>query len=338
MLSRMTAAAAGSAALGLLLVAGLVDRVDAAGPDEAPLAVVRIAAVSGSVMPQDFRAGIQKGFFKKHGLDIKITELATGTNNITAAVQGSADIAYADIFAGLSSIKNGFDIGLVAPHNGAGPYQFLLVRQDSERRAFKDLPGATIALGAPPQFKAITSAVLASQGVDPKTVKFTIVPDQTTFGAVLQSRQADVISTSSAVNAYQWLNQYKLHAIGDSDKAKFELTKDSPIAGWWSTSAWFAANKPVAIRFRDALRETIRWYATLSDEERAAFVKEQTKIDLVALDKQTPGVLAAATVYFGFGKPVDLARLRDWIRTGNEYANVPTGVDLDKHIFETSLN
>ena len=163
---------------------------------EESLTTLRISAVSGSVMPQDFRAGIAQGIFAKHGLKLEIAELATGANNITAAINGSADIGYADIFAGLSSIKNGFDIGLVAPHNGISPFQFLLVRDDSDIRSINDLGGRNVALGAPPQFKAITSAQIKAQGGDPSAVKFTIVPDQTTFGAVLQSKQADAIATS----------------------------------------------------------------------------------------------------------------------------------------------
>lgn len=305
---------------------------------EAPLRQLKIAAVSGSVMPQDFRAGIERGIFRKHGIDIAITELATGTNNITAAVQGSADLAYADIFAGLSSIKNGFDIGLVAPHNGASPYQYLLVREDSPLKTIQDLKGANIALGAPPQFKALTAAVLEGQGLDPKLVKFTIVPDQTTYGALLAGKQADVVSTSSSVNAYKWINQYKLRPIGDTGKANLNLADGSPIAGWWSTGAWFAKNRDTANRFRDALRETIAWYQTLSREERAAIVKAQTKIDLVALEKETPGVLQAGTTHFAFGKPVDLPKLQTWIDVGKKYANVPDDVDLKKHIFETARN
>jgi len=305
---------------------------------ERSLQQIKIAAVSGSVMPQDFRAGIERGIFRKHGLELAITELATGTNNITAAVQGSADIAYADVFAGLSSIKNGFDIGLVAPHNGASPYQYLLVRDDSPLKTIQDLKGANIALGAPPQFKALTAAVLEGQGLDPKSVKFTIVPDQTTYGALLAAKQADVISTSSSVNAYKWIHQYKLRPIGETAKAQLKLADGSPIAGWWSTGTWFAKNRDTANRFRDALRETITWYQTLSKEERAAIVLAQTKIDLVALDKETPGVLQAGTTHFGFGGPVDLPKLQTWIDIGNKYANVPADVDLTKHIFETARN
>lgn len=305
---------------------------------ERPLQQLKIAAVSGSVMPQDFRAGIERGIFRKHGLELVITELATGTNNITAAVQGSADLAYADVFAGLSSVKNGFDIGLVAPHNGASPYQYLLVREDSQLKTIQDLKGANIALGAPPQFKALTAAVLEGQGLDPKSVKFTIVPDQTTYGALLAAKQTDVISTSSSVNAYKWIHQYKLRPIGDTAKAQLKLADGSPIAGWWSTGAWFAKNRDTANRFRDALRETITWYQTLSKEERAAIVLTQTKIDLLALDKETPGVLQAGTTHFGFGTPVDLPKLQTWIDIGNKYANVPADVDLTKHIFETARN
>ena len=305
--------------------------------EEAPGPItLRIAAVSGSVMPQDFRAGIDAGIFAKHGLRLDITELATGTNNITAAVNGSADIAYADVFAGLSSIKNGFDIGFLAPHNGVSPRQFLLVRSDSPIRSVKDLEGKTIALGAPPQFKALASTLLSTQGANPTAVKFTIVPDQTTFGAVLQSKQADAIFTSSAVNTFKWIHQYKFRTVGAVDTRELKLADGSPIAGWWATRDWYEKHQDIATRFRDALRETIKWYGALPREKQLDYIKAQTRVDLRALDKETPGVLEAATAYFGFGQPVDLKKLATWIETGTRYANVPGDVDLDKHVFPTA--
>lgn len=302
------------------------------------LTTLRIAAVSGSVMSQDFRAGIAHGIFAKHGLKLEITELATGTNNITATVNGSADIAFADIFAGLSSIKNGFNLGLVAPHNGISPSQFILVRADSDIRSIKDLGGRNVALGAPPQFRAITSALVKAQDGDPFAVKFTIVPDQTTFGAVLHGKQADAIATSSAVNAFKWIDQFKFRTVGKVDTRSLNLADGSPIAGWWATRDWYQKNEEVAGRFRDAVRETVRWYGALPREKRVEFVKIQTGIDLVALDKETPGVLDAATAYSGFDTPVDLKKLAVWVETGAQYAKVPNDVDLDKHVFPTAKN
>ena len=305
---------------------------------EESLTTLRISAVSGSVMPQDFRAGIAQGIFAKHGLKLEIAELATGANNITAAINGSADIGYADIFAGLSSIKNGFDIGLVAPHNGISPFQFLLVRDDSDIRSINDLGGRNVALGAPPQFKAITSAQIKAQGGDPSAVKFTIVPDQTTFGAVLQSKQADAIATSSAVNAYKWINQFKFRTVGAVNTQSLNLSDGSPIAGWWATRGWYEKLEDLARRFRDALRETILWYGTLPRERRVEIIKTQTGVDLVALDKEAPGVLDAATEYFGFGTPVDLKKLAIWVEIGARYAKVPNDLDLDRHVFPTAKN
>ncbi|RJG46284.1 ABC transporter substrate-binding protein [Mesorhizobium sp. DCY119] len=303
------------------------------------LQTIRISAVPGSIMGVDFRAGIAEGFFARHGLKLEIAELATGTNNITATINGSADIGYADIFAGLSSISNGFDIGLVAPNNGLGQNWFVLVREDSDIATAKDLEKRTVALGAPPQFKAITSAWLDAQGADPSAVSFTIVQDQTTYGSLLETRQVDAIATASSVNAFRWIADHKFRLIGERNLGKLRLAEGSPIAGWWVTRQWYDANTELATRFRDALRESIAWYSGLSIEERARHFLDQTTVDLVALDKKTPGVLElTAGSYPGFKTPVDLEKLRVWIEIGARYANVPKGVDLEAHILPTSRN
>lgn len=304
----------------------------------ADLTELRIAAVSGAVMPQDFRAAIKEGIFERHGLKIVITELATGTNNITATINGSADIAYADVFAGLASIKNGFDIGFVSPHNTTTPAHYFLVKSDSAINSFADINSKTVLIGAPPQFRVIGSAILEEQGADASTVNFTIVPDQTTFGSLLQTGQADVISTSGTILAYRWIGEYGFRTIGNPDELNKNLAAGSPIAGWWATRDWFEKNRDAADRFRAAIRETIDWYGSLPNDKRAEYVKEQTGLDLVALDAKTPGLLAANTVYFAFGGPVDLEKLSAWIALGVKYAGVPADVDLERHIFETARN
>lgn len=292
---------------------------------------LRISSVAPSVMPVDFRAGIAQGIYRKHGLDIQVTELATGTENITAAVQGSADIAYADLFAGLAAVANGFEIGLVSPHNTTSPKNYILVRDDSPIRDTKDLVGKTIAIGAPPQFRALTSAALAAHGVDPKQVSYTIVRDQTTFGTVLKGKQVDAISTSSAVNAHRWVHDYQFRVISADNRA-LGIAKDSPIAGWWVTRAWYDKNPKLAAAFHAANQETLRWFASLSEEQRAAHVKAFAKLDLKELERQAPGVLSAATETFGFIGPVTPAPLVRYISLGRQYAKVPDTLEFERYV------
>lgn len=321
------------AAVLLTLVAACGGADDAGSPtssEGSTLTDVTVAAVQGGVMPVSFRAGIQEGIFEKHGLDVEVETLATGLDNISAAVQGSADIAYSDIFGGVSARGNGFDVGLLAPFNGVSPYNYLLVAADSDIRSPADLKGKTIGIGAPPLFKTVASISLSNAGVNPADVTFNLVKDQTTFGALLETGQVDAINVTSPISAEQWVAEKGFRPVVAIESGSQGVPLDTPVAGWWTTKDWFDANTDTATKFAAASEEVQSWFTALPAEEQAAYVKEQTKADPVTLDKSYPGLLNKLTTgaMIPFGGAVDEAKLTTWLVQGNKYAGVPqTPVD-----------
>lgn len=317
------------------LAAALLTLVTACGGDDgadtatsaggSSLTNVTVAAVQGGVMPVSFRAGIQEGVFEKHGLDVEVETLATGLDNISAAVQGSADIAYSDIFGGLSARDNGFDVGLLAPFNGVSPFNYLLVPADSDIRTPADLKGRTIGIGAPPLFKTVASISLGNAGVDPADVKFTLVKDQTTFGALLETGQVDAINLTSPISAEQWIAEKGFRPVVDIESGSQGVPLDTPVAGWWTTRDWFDGNTETATKFAAAIEEVQSWFTGLPAEEQATYVKEQTKADPIALEKTYPGLLNKLTIegMVPFSGTVDEASLTRWLAQGNKYAGVP---------------
>ncbi|MET8209162.1 ABC transporter substrate-binding protein [Streptomyces sp. NPDC005373] len=285
-----------------------------------------IAAPQGGVMPVDFRAGVERGIFKKHGLDIKVKTLATGLDDISAAVQGSADIGYSDIFGGASARGNGFDVSLVAPHNANTRLNYLLVPRNSKIRKPADLKGKTIAIGAPPLFRTNASTILRDAGVDPADVTFTLVKDQTTFGALLKSGQVDAASVISTIHAEKWIAQEGFRPVLDPGASVHGMPLDVPVAGWWATRDWFDANTKTAQRFTAAVEETHRWFKDLPPKQQADYVKEQSGADPVVLDREFPGLLNKLTVdaYSPAPGVVDKSKLGRWLATGHKFAKVPS--------------
>lgn len=306
-------------------------------PNESGLTTLKIAAVQGGVMPVSFRAGIEEGIFEKHGLDVQVETVATGLDAISAAVQGSENIAYSDIFGGTAARGNGFDIGLVSPFNGVTPFNYLLVPADSGIRTPADLKGKTIAIGAPPLFKTVASIALKNAGVDPSEVEFTLVKDQTTFGALLKTGQVDAANITSAINAEKWIAEEGFRPLVDPSAAKQGIPLDTPVAGWWSTRSWFETNTETAANFVAAITEVNAWFEALSAEEQAVYVKEQTGADPVALDKTYPGLLNKLTIegFSAFAGAVDEENLAAWLTKGQEYAEVPD-IPLDDLLFPTA--
>jgi len=91
--------------------------------------------------------GLKRGLFKKHGLDIKITYLYTGSGLMAAATSGQVDLATNSVTAGVNAIIQGLPLKMVtatdySPRKGNTE---VLVKSDSPIKGWKDLEGKTVA-------------------------------------------------------------------------------------------------------------------------------------------------------------------------------------------------
>ncbi|MEV7661927.1 ABC transporter substrate-binding protein [Paenarthrobacter sp. NPDC089316] len=300
---------------------------------------VKVAAAPGGIMPVSFRAAVEAGIFRKYGLDVRVQDVATGLDAISAAVQGGVDIAYSDLFGGAAAPSNGFDVGLVTPLNGtAGGNSYLLVKDDSPLQSVADLKGATVAVGAPPLFKTLAWLILDNAGVDVKSIKWVIVPEQTTFASRLATGQVDAAYTGSAISAEKWLADGDVRSLDDPKRLAESIARtESAAAGFWATGAWYDENSEIAEKFTQATTETNTWFLDLPLGEQAAHVKKQTGADPVVLDKAYPGLLQKMTVesFSSSTAPVDEAKLAAWFSVGRKYAAVPE-ISFDELLLPSS--
>src|SRR6188472_3590104 len=91
--------------------------------------------------------GLKRGIFKKHGLDIKIQYIFTGSGLMAAVTSGQVDAGTNSVPAGATAIANGLPIKLIVqtsttPKKG---YINVLVKKDSPYKTYADLAGKTVA-------------------------------------------------------------------------------------------------------------------------------------------------------------------------------------------------
>lgn len=313
--------------LGLTACSNTGSPGDAASSED--LTTVKVAAAPGGVMPVSFRAAVEAGIFENEGLDVQVQDVATGTDGVAAITQGGTDIAYSDLFAGATSIQNGFDIGLVTPFNGntgepGTRREYFLVKSDGPLASVSDLESKKIAVGAPPLFKTFASVILREEGVDPKSVEWVVVPDQTTFESVVATGAVDAAYTPSVINGAKWTADGDVRAVGDPEKLAENInTVESAVAGFWSSQTWYEQNPETAEKFTRAITETSTWYPSLSTEERAAYVKDQTGADLIELDETYPGLLKTGVSESFTPAPINEELVAAWFEVGAEYADIP---------------
>lgn len=302
----------------------------------AELDQVKVAVTPAFLGNLELRVGIERGIFKNEGLDVSLVQLPSGTENITAAVSKNADIAYADIFAGVHAISNGFDIKLIAPNNYTTRNIYYLVQKDSDIKTPSDLKGKTLGLGVVPFFTVYAKAYLEHHGFKDGDVKLNVIRNQATVGEALAGKQVDAIQMVNSVPVFQLRARYGFRVLGDPDTTGFQNPKATQAA-FWATTQWLsdAKNAEIAARFARAVRATNAWYLSLSPAERAAEIKKYTKVDLIELEKQTPGVLEQASITNVIPGPIDIEATQSWLAIGQRFANVPN-VDFTSSVFRTA--
>lgn len=302
--------------------------------------LLRIALVTGT---SSIAIADDQGFFTKHGIKLEITSLATGTETIAAVVGGSSDIAYADTFAGVNAIHNGFDIRLVAGANHTSQSVNYLVRADSDIQSVEDLKGRKLGLGAVPFFRVFANKLLESHGIAPSDVDFTLIRQTPALAETLENGAVDAIQSNGFLVTYAndgIGDGYNFRTIVDPRTANYQ-NPDAVQAGWWTSAEWAEANPELAVKFADAYREFAAWYTALDLDARIDIAEKFDRTDFRALaagDDEKLNNLAFLSTARYVSAPVNVTATQEWIASGVAAApeQVPENVDISKYLLPSA--
>jgi NitT/TauT family transport system substrate-binding protein len=264
--SRLRAAAPWvlAAILALLAGCGGGDNEGAGGTSTgggAKTTAVTVQDVAG--IPSEFlTAGVKKGFFSRHGLDVTVKIAAGGAAIIPAVVSGETQFGGSNVVSVLIAASKGLPIQMVAsgtfgPRTEDDDWSAILVRGQSAVRTPKDLEGKTIAVNTLNNVATETAnAALKNLGADPSKVKYTEVdfPDML---AALQKGRVDAafeiepfVTAGLAQGARRVVSPY------------YATKPDLQIGSYVATKEYVQEHPDVVKAFRDGLDDT------------AAFVRE----------------------------------------------------------------
>src|SRR6266498_3982971 len=134
------------------------------------------------------------GYFKQEGLTVKFQQAQGGAALIPSLVSGDIQIAFSNWVSLFLAKSQGIDLTLIADGDKARPgFSGVFVMPNSPIKTPADLAGKKIAVNTLNNVGGLViSAVLQSQGVDPKSIKFVEVgfPD---MGATLQRGDVDAV-------------------------------------------------------------------------------------------------------------------------------------------------
>lgn len=241
-LSRTTFLAAGAAALAApsTVRAQTLTKLRMASPPNADF-VMAVWAQRGAI-------------FRKYGLDVDITIMASGAAAASALVGGSLDLARSSTLSLIEAHARGLRFVMVSPssiYNTDAPTSGLIVAKDSSLRSGSDLNGKTISVPAVGDLDTIaTSGWIDQNGGDSRTIKFLELPHRAAADAVTSGRIAAANlpepNLTAALNSGCRLIGKTLDGIG----------KHFISTAYFCTREFATANADVVARFRKALYES----------------------------------------------------------------------------------
>jgi NitT/TauT family transport system substrate-binding protein len=237
---------------------------------------VEVQDVAG--IPSDYlTAGVKKGFFKKHGLDVTVKTAAGGAAIIPAVVSGDVQFGGSNVVSVLLGATKGLPIKLVAPGT-FGPaskkadWSAILVKGDSPIRSPKDLEGKTIAVNTLNNVATETArAALENLGVDATRVKYTEIDFPDMLAALQQGRVDAAFEIEPFVTA--GLNQGDRRIV-----SPYYDTKPGLQIGTYVASEKYVQENPDVVKaFQAGLADTARFVSSQPDAFRKVLAAEGIK-------------------------------------------------------------
>lgn len=214
--------------------------------------------------------GIQKGFFAKHGIEIKTQTLQSGNDIVLALANHNGDVGYLGYVPMMIARTTGIPLTLVAASevegtNASDNWQDILVKGSSSIRTAADLAGKTIAANALKGVgEVVIKAALQKAGVDPNSVKLVAMPFPS-MRTALNNGQVDAI----------WCPEPFLSQGVSIDGDRIVMAPGPvlgnyfPNGGYGALSDWMKANPTTAKNFRLAINESLDYAQAHPDEIRA---------------------------------------------------------------------
>ncbi|MBP7564388.1 MAG: ABC transporter substrate-binding protein [Burkholderiaceae bacterium] len=293
---------------------------------------LRVGAPHGSI--PGVKTAIEEGLFAREGLDISLVTLAGGPNILTAVVGNSLEIGFADLFAWVGALDNGFDLAFLQSANGRGNSDFIIASARSGVQSPRDLKGKKIGVAAHAQSKLRVTLYLERFGLSASDVQFIVINQRDTVGAALHNGQIDA-AIAADPNVAQWEQQFKVRILEGRPWEQIPAT--ATTAGFFSRRDWVGANAGHATRFVRAAREGAARYNGYTAEQKARISLKYDKVDLFAVEREVPGTIKrmddANAAHSG---PIDLAATGEWLQVAQKHGTVKKAIDLRPLLLPTA--
>jgi NitT/TauT family transport system substrate-binding protein len=248
------------------------------GRSEITVGVIPIADVAPAYL------GIDKGFFRDEGLDVKLQPIEGGAAVIPAVAQGDVQFAFGNAVSLAFAQQRGIELQYVTEGVQGGASEEdstngLIVHKASDIRGPQDLAGKTFAVNTLNSLGEVTvKTALEKEGVDVSDLKFVEVPFPDMIPA-LERRQFDVAwATEPFISAALAAGHRKI--LDPMVATHPRLT----LAAYFGATDFIEQNPEVVAKFKRAMNRSLDYAAAHEQETREA-IKRNTEIPPEVVDK-----------------------------------------------------
>jgi NitT/TauT family transport system substrate-binding protein len=286
-------------------------------------ATIRVADLGHSDASSEPLYAIAAGFFKRNGLDVKLSSLGGGPTIIAAIAGGSLEIGFSNTVSAAQAVERGIPIVVLAPaaeYPSQKPDTLLVKPRGSKLKTGADLNGKTVGVASLQGVLQLSAASWIDQnGGDSKTVHFLELPF-TEMAAALKAGRIDAAMLAEPVLSAE---QPALEPLGDAYGA---IAPQWTLGVFVASKAWVTANPDLVRRFVQATLETARW-ANTHHAETAQILAPVSKIDLARL-----GTMARSR----FGETLVAARLQAPLDAALKYGQLKAPFDAAQWVADAN--
>ena len=251
--------------------------------------------------------GIDKGLFRKRGLDVQATLLPTVSTMPAALASGSLQIATPSISNILQATDGGLDLQIIcgaAYLSPSKPNVDIVVAAGGPVNAAADLAGKRVGVpGLNALYHVIFRRWMSQNGLSPQAVQFVETPYPQMYD-LLRGNQVDAVLAADPV---------RTRILGDQVGRKLgnmlSAVPEGALSGAYSTSASYAKAHPETLRaFRETIAEA-HVFAQAEPAETLEIASRYLKLPVETVSKLPAPLLRAE---------VDPAQLAFWAQVARD--------------------
>ena len=223
------------------------------------------------------------GMFDAAGLDVQITSMPNGQEQVAAVAGGALDIGNSAVGSVATAREKGLLVKYIAPgglYLSSAPTDIVMVAQDSQIKSAADLSGKVFAVnGLGNVIEYGSRQWIDMHGGNSKSVKFVEVPFPAMAAALAQHR----VDAATLVEPFVSDAKGAARSLGSAFEA---IGNRFMTVGWFASDEWLQKNHDVAARFASAVRRAAVW-ANSHRKESGEILIRYTKIKPETLAEMT---------------------------------------------------